>query len=399
MKKLQIIFVVVFCAMIFGGGAATWLYPVQEYSDLENRTLTQKPKLKLKKILKGSYQTKYETYLSDQFPLRETWVSLAAEIQKDMGKKEVNDVYLGKADYLLEKEDEVDAQQAEENITYLSTFLNDAMERYGKERVSCIMIPSKAEVLTNRLPDYVTVPENGQTISTLKNNLLYPERLFDLQETLQQHNQEYIYYRTDHHWTTLGAYYGYQAWAEALGQVSSHALEEYDRQTGFVDFYGTTYNKAHLKVQPDQVELFYKDAQEEVSVSMDDGEVESDTLYFPEKALEGFNRYDVFLSKNTFKIEITTKADTGKTLLLVKDSFANCFVPFLTEEYDKIILIDYRYGKTPIGKIMSQNSDITDVLVMFNTEKFLANKKLSKLADTETSEGSLQTFRAEDFLE
>jgi hypothetical protein len=184
-----------------------------------------------------------------------------------------------------------------------------------------------------------------------------------------------------------------------MGQAASHSLTEYDRENVFTDFYGTTYNKVHIKVPADQVELFRSQSQEKINVSMDDGDVTSDTLYFPKKATEGFNRYDVFLSKNTFKIEINTNAKTEKTLLLVKDSFANCFVPFLTEDYQKIIMLDYRYGKTPVGKIIGQNKDITDVLVLFNTDKFAENKKLAKLADTEVTGQTMTEFRAEDFLQ
>ena len=123
------------------------------------------------------------------------------------------------------------------------------------------------------------------------------------------------------------------------------------------------------------------------------------TLGKLQEAKEGFNRYNVFLSKNTFQIEITTKAKTGKTLLLIKDSFANCFVPFLTENYDRIILIDYRYGKLPIGQILDKYEDITDVLVMFNTEKFMQNTKLAGLANAEKKKQTLEEFNPDDFLE
>ena len=125
----------------------------------------------------------------------------------------------------------------------------------------------------------------------------------------------------------------------------------------------------------------------------------ADSIYFPEEAARGFNKYNVFFSKNTFKIVITTEAGTGKSLLLVKDSFANCFVPFLTEDYDQIIMIDYRYGKVPVGDIMEQYEGITDVLVMFNSEKFMQNTKLSKLADVGGGETGMKKFNLEDFLE
>ncbi|MGN1206254.1 MAG: hypothetical protein ACI4SQ_04615, partial [Eubacterium sp.] len=145
--------------------------------------------------------------------------------------------------------------------------------------------------------------------------------------------------------------------------------------------------------------LFQNAAQQGVHVSMDEGDKEANTLYFPEEAKKGFNRYNVFLSKNTFQIDITTKAKTGKILLLIKDSFANCFVPFLTEDYDRIIMIDYRYGKLPIGQILDKYEDITDVLVLFNTEKFMQNTKLANLAKTMKKKQTLEKFNPDDFLE
>ena len=179
--------------------------------------------------------------------------------------------------------------------------------------------------------------------------------------------------------------------------AKAQPLEAYRRETVYRDFYGTTYNKVHVKVPADEVEVFHSKGEDSVQVNMDEGEKKAETLYFPEKAEEGFNRYDLFLSGNTFQIEITTGAHTGKTLLLVKDSFANCFVPFLTQDYDRIILIDYRYGKTAVGTLRSRY-DVTDVMVLFNVDKFMKHTKLAKLAETKKRKQTLKEFNPEDFL-
>ena len=102
--------------------------------------------------------------------------------------------------------------------------------------------------------------------------------------------------------------------------------------------------------------------------------------------------------KRTIDLFLDVYKRQGKTLLLVKDSFANCFVPFLTEHFDKIIMIDYRYGKMAMGNLLSSNSDITDVLVLYNTEKFLQNKKLEKLADIRKGESTMKEFDMNDLL-
>lgn len=401
MRKIEIIMIVIFCSMLFGGSLATAFLPEKDYSVIENRELAHRPKITKKKLLNGKFQSEYDTYISDQFFKRDAWVSLSVMIQAVMGKKDINGVYIGKEGYLLEKNDESDFDSAQvgENVGYLAAFLNETAQIYGKEHVSCIMIPSKAFALTNRLPDFANINGHGEVLKSIKKNLSNQEMLVDICDELKKHRQEYIYYRTDHHWTTLGAYYAFASWAGQTGQASVQPLEYYGRETVFDDFYGTTYNKVHLKVPADKVEIFHCLGEDGVLVEMDDDKTKSNTMYFEEEAKKGFNRYNLFFSKNTFKIEVNTKSKSKKTLLLIKDSFANCFVPFLTEDYGKIIMLDYRYGKTPVGKIMSENDDITDVLVMFNTEKFMENTKLAKLADTRTESKTMEEFKLEDFLE
>lgn len=404
MKKIRIVSVVLFCCMLFGCSVATILYPDREQSVAENRKLAQKPKITRKKILKGKYQKQYEKYMSDQFFLRDDWVSLAVGIQMLSGKRDINGVYIGNSGYLLEKYDESDfeREQIRENVDYLASFLNASVQKYGNGHVSCLMVPSKTNALAHYLPSFSPRSVSEQLASEmraeLEEKLEDGDVLFYCHEALDAHCEEYIYYRTDHHWTTLGAFYAYQAWTAGMGKTAPET-GHYDRETVFDDFYGTTYNKVRVNVPKDEVELFHSPAENGIRVEMDGGDVVSDSMYFKKEAAEGFNRYNVFFSKNTFKIVVDTKAGTGKTLLLVKDSFANCFVPFLTEEYDRIIMIDYRYGKRPAGEIMDEYKDITDVLVLFNEEKLMQNTDLAKLAETETKSETMEEFDPSEFLE
>ncbi len=219
----------------------------------------------------------------------------------------------------------------------------------------------------------------------LRKKLNSEELLIDLKECLSDHNDEYIYYRTDYHWTTLGAYYAYIRYCEKMG-LTPNELSHYDKQKTYNDFYGTTYNKAHVNVEKDYIELFRTGYDENITVEFDGEKYNS--MYFFDAASDGFDRYSVFFSKNTFLIDVynNDKSDDKGTLLLIKDSFANSFVPFMLAHYNRIIMIDYRYGRTAIGNILEENDDISDVLVLFNTDKFLENTKLSKLADTYYSE-------------
>lgn len=315
------------------------------------------------------------------------------------GRKDINGVYIGKNGFLLEKYQKADfeKEQVEENIKYLSEFLNYSVKHYGQDNVYCMMIPSKTEELNEKLPVFAESFKTTEVLELLKNNLDKPDIMIDVRDILNKHQNEYIYYRTDHHWTTLGAYYAWTSFADAASLPVKN-LEYYKREIAFTKFYGTTYNKAHLNVAPDNIELFHNPGENGLYVEMDEAEVVADSVYFPEEAKKSFNKYNIFFSKNTFKIVVTTKAGTGKNLLLFKDSFANCFVPFLTEDYDQIIMIDYRYGKLPVKNIIEQYKDVTDVLVMFNTEKFMQNKKLNSLADTDGQKSGMKEFNPKEFL-
>jgi len=399
MRNIKITGILLFCAMLAGCAVLYSVMPQKEYSVIENRSLEPKPEWALEDFLSGDYQEHYETYLNDQMVFRDRWAGLAAAMERLVGKREVNGVYIGKDGYLLEKYSDSDFEDAqiEKNIAILSSFLNDAVKSYGTDHVTCLMIPDKADAMPNKLPEHASActKKDRYAAAELSKRLQEPEILLDAGPVLRAHQDEYIYYRTDHHWTTLGAYYAYRAWADRTGHPAGQP-EDYDRETVFTDFYGTTYNKAQVKVPMDHVELFHSQNENGIQVNEDDGEVVSDSFYFTEAAAEGFNRYNVFFSKNTAKIQITTKAETDRSLLLVKDSFANCFVPFLAGDYDEILMIDCRYGKEKVRDLLAEHDEITDVLVMYSTKKFMQDTNLDAL-DGESKK--MEAFDADSFFD
>lgn len=397
--KIKTAGIVLFCTVLAAGFFSSIVLPQKEYSDTENRQLQTKPEFSMTDIWSGDYQERYETYLNDQMIFRDQWVNLAVSMERMIGKRDVNGVYIGKDGYLLEKyeESDFDSVQTEENTDCLSQFLNEAVKRFGIENVSCLMIPSKAGAMPEKLPSFAegSVFAAEEAVDMLIQKLDTPEIVLDVKNILKAHQDEYIYFRTDHHWTALGAYYAYAAWAEMLGRAADKK-EAYRIETVFQDFYGTTYNKVHVKVPKDSVEVFYSPRQEPVSIVFDDGDNAADSFYFKEAAMEGFNRYQLFLSKNTAKIEIRTKAQTGRSLLIIKDSFANCFVPFLAGDFDTIVMADLRYGKGSVSDILEEYDDITDVMVMYNTEKFMQDTNLHAL---DIKSESMEEFNMDDFFD
>lgn len=410
--------ILTFFGILAAGTLSSILKPHKEYSTPENRVLAEHPQLSAEEVLNGSYQEDYETWLNDQFPLRDCFVSLSSYSQRLLGKKDINGVYLGRDGYLIEKPDETayDSLQLEDNIRFLSRFLNHAADTYGKERVCCMMVPSKAAVLTERLPlfaasaDFPSLsgknpkPDQECSISgQIKKSLTEPDILLDMTGRLLAHQGEYIYYRTDHHWTTLGAYYAYAAWASQTLHTA-RPLAAYQKEDIYEDFCGTTYNKVRIRTTPDTVTLFHAPDEDRIRIHRNDSSDtrKYDSLYIPAEATDSpvrgsSSRYDVFLGGNTGKIIIDTGTDTDRTLLVIKDSFANCFVPFLTGDFRQIILIDYRYTKKTIAEITGEHDGITNILVLFNIDKFCRDTGLKPLAGEIRSE-TMEEFDAEDFF-
>lgn len=399
MDKTKIAGIVLFCAALGIGGMATAVLPQRERSDRENRVLETRPELTAENILSGSYQEQYEEYLNDQMPLRDGWVRMAVGLERLAGRLDVNGVYFGKDGFLLEKSSpsDFDRAQVEENAEHLSGFLNDAADRFGAGRVCCLLLPDKAAAMPDKLPkgaDDVS-KEERETAEMVRRQLNEPGVLPDVIGELRRRRDEYIFYRTDHHWTTLGAYYAYRVWAEATGHEAGE-IEDYERERIFDDFYGTTYNKAPAKVPADCVELFHSEAEHGIQVRVDGGKTVSDSLYFLEEATRGFNRYDVFFGGNTALVQVSTKAETGRSLLVVKDSFANCFVPFLIGDYERIVLVDFRYGKENVYELLDRYDGITDVLVIYNTTSFMQDTGLDRL-DRKAEE--MEEFDADSFFD
>lgn len=306
-------------------------------------------------------------------------MNIYAQLEKNTGKKEINNVYIGKDDYLIEKysERDFDDELQKMNVKNLALFLDACSEELGKSNVTCMFVPSKIDVLRNKLSVLEEDYDGSKIVERVRSKVKNKDRVVNLADVLKKRSNEYIYYRSDHHWTTLGAYYAYQEYEKLNGRTAP-ALKEYKQKVVFDDFLGTTYSKSHVPVKKDEVTTFSR-GDEKVSINGNNGEFTSNSFYFEDVAKKSSDRYQLFFSKNTGKIEVTTSAKNNKVLLVLKDSYANCFIPFLSNEYSKIIMIDCRYTKMKMKQIFRQYPEITNVLVMYNIEKFRKDTHISSL--------------------
>ena len=375
MKKFHYLLpVIVFACILFGLAAKGIAAEDKSYSTIEKRELQTMPKLTVKAVKKGTFQKKYETYLSDQFPGRDRWVQVQTDASRLMGKTISNGVYFGKDDYLLEyyPDSDFDTKQAAKNEKALAKLVKDIAEDY---RVHVMLVPTKTWVLQEKLPFCAPTYDEQKLYDAMNDKLgaLADRVMVPVQKTLEQHADENIYYRTDHHWTTLGAWYGYQAYLKAVGMDENLAEKKHEFVTVSDDFLGTTYAKVHQASRKDTIEVYEPETKLDILYNM--GETNLTTLFDP-SFLEKDDKYSYFTGGNQAIIQISGGEKNGKTLLVVKDSFANCMIPFLAEDYENLIVVDLR--QLNIGcRALIDSFAPTDVLILYNTAQFAQDREFS----------------------
>ena len=371
-RKFKIITIVLFMVILCGVGLFTVLNGGKKYSVFEKRDLAKFPKTNVKTITKAKFQAGLDNFLNDHVVFRDQCIYLTTIVDKYMGRSEKGDVYFGKDGYLIEKSIKAKPAKIKENVKYLSTFVNMAAEGIGSKNVKVVLIPNKENVLTDKMPKYApTSDDNIKMKSQLWNSLKDKKMLVDLTKDLKKHKDEYIYYKTDHHWTSLGAKYGYEMMMDSLGQKK---LQGEKPKVVTDDFLGTTYNKIHYAPQKDLITKYNIKTAEESQVECEEDSDITDLYY--EKALKKEDKYEYFMGGNFGVLKIHTGCTNGKTLVLIKDSFANCIVPFLTNNYENIVMVDPRYLGGSIMDSLSDIGKIDTMVVLFNEEKFMNNTDL-----------------------
>lgn len=371
------ILALVFIISIFGIFFMNMFSKDKNFSEEENRILAKKPKFSIDRLVEGRYTEKYEKYVEDQFTLRNSWIGIKSTVDRFLGKKEENGVFLGKDDYLIEDFKKPEEKNLQETIKAMNNF----SEKYKGINQYALIAPNSVSVLKDKLPKNAPVEDQKAYIEELKSSLNSNIKFIDIYNTLESHKNEYIYYRTDHHWTTLGAYYAFLDAAKEMGITPKENY--YDIETVTDEFYGTLYSKSGFKgIEPDSIDVYIpKDENDEVVVSYEEEKKKSGSIYNSEKLNEK-DKYEVFLEGNHPLVKINTLTDNNKKLLLIKDSYANSFVQFLTPYFNEIVIVDPRYYYEDIDKLISEEG-ITDLLYLYNANTFFSDNNLAPVLNNE----------------
>ena len=267
-------------------GSLIFILPQKDFSESENRYLAKMPRFSLSSLLEGNYTKELSSFYSDQFPLRRTATSLYSVCERSLGKRNIGGV-------ILYKEKLVSISKKETNHTNIP--------------IPAVCVKSKYELFA----------ENADELS--------------------------LYYNTDHHRSTYGAYLLYLEACDAL-DIEPYPESYFQRQTVCTDFYGTDFFKSLLPrfmVSPDSIELWRYSGDDSVTLTICDTGYSKQGLYDTSK-LDTADKYAVFLGGNYAVASVTSSPDKP-TLLLFKDSFANAVVPFLALHFN-IDLVDPRYA-------------------------------------------------------
>ena len=348
------------------------IVPNKEKSVQENRMLATKPKFRLSSLISGDYDEKFEAYMDDQFVGRDMWRKLKVTVDRICGSRLENGVYIGRNGQLLEQIEVADENHLAANIKAIKSF----SESQKKIPVRMMLVPDAANVLNHSLPALAKPEDQTQMFSMVRKDLGDSVEWIDVSTELNKHKTEKIYYKTDHHWTTVGAFYAFQAAAPSLG-IEGDLSGKYVSHAVSNSFNGMLASKSGVNLgEKEQIDI-YVPTEEDTDLIIDyvDEGKRSTSLYDSSKLKEK-DQYTVFLGGNSSLLDIRTVSTSTKRLLLVKDSFANSFIPFLTPYYREIVVVDPRYYSGTINDLMDSYR-ISEVLFLYSGNTFFKDNNIS----------------------
>lgn len=370
--RIEVLVGKIFILCLFLFAFLNLIVPDREKSEQENRMLETRPSFRMTSVLTGDFMEQWEKYLSDQFVGRNMWRSLNVGLKRLGGSKMENGVYIGKGGQLLEDIEVPDQKQLSDNISAIKSFV----QTYSDIPASVMLVPDAACILNDSLPAFAAVEDQRQMFSMVERGLGDSVKWVDAVSILNKHKTEKLYYKTDHHWTTQGAFYVFRDSASLLG-IDADVSDDFVSYTVTDSFNGTLAAKSGVGLdEKEQIDIYVPtEGDDDVIVNYVDETKKRTSLYDSSK-LETRDKYGVFLGGNSSVIDIKTVSTASKRLLVVKDSFADCFIPFLTPFYREIIVVDPRYYSGTMTDIM-ETYRITDILILYSGNTFFTDNNIS----------------------
>ncbi|MGB4587838.1 MAG: DHHW family protein [Clostridiaceae bacterium] len=345
----------------------------KSFSELENRMLSTGIKLDKNLFSSGVLAERTETFVQDQFPMRDALVNLKSDFQVLLGNNENNGVYLGKDGYLFRKFEDYIEKTFLDNLDAVKSI----MRKLG-DKLRVLAVPSASLVLEEKLPDHVSADREKETLGFFNTYLKKNGGSVDLLEPIASHKDESVYFKTDHHWTQYGAYLGYTE------IMHSYGLEPVDLNKFIVDnrenFQGTHYSKFRGKFVKGERFTFYQNPKENVEVYYVAEDRTEKSLFFTQN-LDTRDKYKVYLDGNYPLMTIRNhEIMNGEKILVLKDSYANAVVPFLVDSFQEVHLMDLRYYNLSLQDYIEKGG-FDKVILLYGMDSYLNDESLRKLVN------------------
>ncbi|MEK3986505.1 DHHW family protein [Paenibacillus sp. FSL K6-3166] len=376
-QRTDRILVAGFVATLFLVGITFFLLPVQRFSELENRYLQSAPQLTWDNLLSHTYAEEAESFVTDHFPFRAKWVWVKSAVEQMRLQQENNGIYKGKDGYLFEKFEAPDHNKVQQYAAAVRRFA----DKNAAAKMTFLLAPTSVGLYNERLPWLAPVYSQAEVNQTIAKDVGDSLTFINGFDVLAPHAAEPLYYRTDHHWTTYGAYLAYVAYAKSMGwQPLSQS--EFEIETVSDSFLGSYHTRSQFNgVAPDSIQMYKPVHDVSTKMHIVDTNETLSSMYDP-SYLAKKDKYSYFLGGVHALMKITSQLDPKvvkqEKLLVIKDSYAHSVIPFLTQHVPEIHVIDIRYYNGSISEYMAQN-EIKDVLMLFNTATFVDNASILKL--------------------
>ena len=358
------IIISLFLLLVFGMTLLDMISPDRSFSENENRELSLFPEVTAERIFSGEFGRDYESYITDQFALRDPFIKVKFLSDRTLLKTESGGVYIGD-DALFVKQSEINKDYLEKNVSAMEAFASKYPARF-------ILVPSSTYIARNELPHFAEVQDEKALFESLNfENVKFIN-------TLDAMTKE-DYFRTDHHWNAEGALKGYNAYRQALGKESL-TKDDFVVSEASDNFLGTSTSKSGaVGITPDALEKWERGKVVTLDVYNGKESLTYDSLYF-EEFLSKKDKYSYYLGQNQPIVKITTESDGGK-LLLFKDSYAHIFSQMLLSDYSEIVLVDLRYVRERVSLILPRITglsleDFDEVLFLYSTDTFVTENNM-----------------------
>lgn len=359
--------------LLFGGALVNIFWPKRTQIELENRKAAQFPAVSVSALLDGSWQKAFSTWMQDQFMLRDTWINTQRATDEIVFQKvEEGGILIGKDHWMFTKLFTIDAAtqaQTEKNVQAVCDF---AAKYPGK--VTFLLAPSASVIYPEELPTGAPMADENAMLDDIFAQVGEYASVLDLRERFTDRKDEYLYFKTDHHWTPNGAYHAYEAFCEQ--QSLTPYLRDESQEIVVEDFQGTHYSATRLwNVENDSI--IYSPFDNQMTIYRITGEAQ----YEPESTGSLINplkfntrdKYAAFLNGNNGYSVI--EGNGQGSILVVKDSYANSFIPYLTENYAKIGVVDFRNFKYGLDSTIEKEG-YDQILILYNFQTFIADTNL-----------------------